>query len=215
MQRKILQKGSYLIKIEDMTYTFFGTDNDHVEVYRWLLDFPGMKLFEDYSRPDQPCRWFSTWAEVENSSELKLWNLAAWSEDIGARPRANRIDFNENTQRKFNERGRTVLQSPAIIKLGRNNDQNGYLANSSISCWTERGARQRSIYPNEFLDEVNWAKLRSTIGKVQRQIAKSAPAKMRSYAIMPEAYEQLRAGRIKLWNWGQECVSGSPLISVT
>ena len=197
-----------------MSNIFFGTDLDHAQVYRWLLAFQGMQLFEDYSRPDQQSRWFETWEAAESTSDLVPWNLAAWSENIGGRPRIEHINFNQNTQRKLGARGRMALHSPATIKLGRNNDQNGCLATSSISCWTEKGARQRSIYPDEFLDEVDWPQLRSTVGKVQRQIAKSAPAKMRAYAIMPDAYEQLRAGRINLWNWGSECTFDSPLITV-
>ena len=197
-----------------MNNIFFGTDLDHAQVYRWLLAFQGMQLFEDYSRPDQQSRWFETWEAAESTSDLVPWNLAAWSENIGGRPRIQNINFNQNTQRKLGARGRMALHSPATIKLGRDNDQNGCLANSSISCWTEKGARQRSIYPDEFLDEVDWPQLRSTVGKVQRQIAKSAPAKMRAYAIMPDAYEQLRAGRINLWNEGSECTFDSPLITV-
>jgi hypothetical protein len=197
-----------------MGLTFFATDTDLTQVWRWLLDFSGMSLFEDYSRPDMSNRWFGTWEEVVNATDIAAWNLAAWSQNIGGRPRIETIVFDRNTQRKSNARGRTALRSPAVINVGRNNDQNGCLANSSISCWTEKGARQRSIYPVEFLDEVNWAELRSVMGKVQRQITKSAPAKMRSYPIMPDAFAQLTQGNIRLWNWGAECALDSSLITI-
>lgn len=196
-----------------MALTFFGTELDHAQVYQWLLDFPEMKLFEDYSRPDHENRWFDSWEMVEEATDLQWWSLAAWSESIGGRPRAERISFDANTRRKLGAKGRTALRSPSTIKLGRNNDQNGCLASSSISCWTEKGARQRSIYSEEFLDEVNWSQLQSMVRKVERQIKKSAPAKIHAYAIMPNAFEQLRAGRITLWNWGEPCAIDSPHIT--
>jgi hypothetical protein len=197
-----------------MSLTFFATDTDLAQVYQWLLDLPEMRLFEDYSRPDMPNRWFSTWEEVVSASDTMSMSLAAWSEQIGGRPRIEKIVFDHNTQHKLKALGRTALHSPALIKLGRNNDQNGCLADSTIACWTEKGARQRSIYPVEFLDEVDWARLRSTIGKVQRQITKISPAKMRCHPIMPDAFAQLTDGNIRLWNWGAECKSDSPLITV-
>jgi hypothetical protein len=197
-----------------MAFTFFGTDLDHAQIYGWLLAFPGMKIFEDYSFPDQTNRWFDSWDAISALTNLKHWPLAAWSETLGGRPRPQQVVFDASTQRKLGAKGRTVLHSPAMIKLGANNEQNGCLANSAISCWTEKGARQRSIYSEEFLDEIDWPKLRSTVGKLERQITKSAPAKMRSYPIMPDAFQQLRTGQIKLWNWGTECTVDSPLIAL-
>jgi hypothetical protein len=196
-----------------MNMTFFGTDTDIAQVWRWVLEFPGMKLFEDHSRPDQPNRWFDTWEQVQNSQDVQIWGLAAWSESIGGRPRIEQIVFNERTQQRLDAKGRTALHSPASIKIGRNNDQNGCLASGGIGCWTEKGARQRSIFPEEFINEVDWASLQSVLRKVQRQIAKSAPAKLRSYPIMSDAFALLSDGRIKLWNWGTECTIASPLIT--
>lgn len=157
-----------------------------------------MKILEDYSAPDSPNRWLDTWAEVSEHLNNGHRNLAAWPESVGGRPRKEAITFNSITKRKLGASGRTVLASPALIKVGRNNDQNGCLANASIACWSEKGARQRSAFSEEFLNEVDWPKLRSIIVKIQRQITKASPAKLRSYPIMPAAFDKLRTGEIGL-----------------
>jgi len=199
-----------------MTNIFFATDADIAQVWQWLFEVPGMKIFEDYSSPDKPNRWFNTWDEISDALDSESrWLLAAWPETAGGRPRVDKISFDADTQRKLGAKGRTALRSPATINVRRNNDQNGCLASASIACWTEKGARQRSILSEEFIDEVDWAKLRSIVSKIQRQVIKSSPAKLRSYPVMPDAYERFRAGEINLWNWGEACSYPSPLVTLT
>ena len=195
-----------------MTATFFATDVDLVQVWRWLFDVPDMRIFEEYSVPDKANRWFETWEEILAYLDGGGNSLAAWPGTVGGTPRLTQIRFTENTQRKLGARGRTVLVSPAIITVGRNNQQNGCLASASIGYWTEKGARQRSIYAEDFLDEVDWKQFRSIASRIERLIAKFAPAKMRSYPVMPDAFTRLRNGEILLWNWGEPCAYPSPLI---
>ena len=195
-----------------MTTTFFATDADMTQVWRWLFDVPGMKIFENYSVPDKPNRWFDTWAGISAYLDAGGRALAAWPATVGGQPRIDRITFNSNTQRKTGAKGRTALVSPATINVGRNNEQNGCLASASIGYWTEKGARQRSVYAEDFLDEVDWKAFRSIASRIERLVAKSAPAKMRSYPVMPDAFERYRNGEIKLWNWGEPCAYPSPLI---
>ena len=195
-----------------MTATFFATDADLAQVWHWLFDVPGMKIFEDYSVPDNPNRWFETWEEISDYLAQGGRSLAAWPATAGGKPRMDRITFDANTQRKTGAKGRTALLSPATIKVSRNNEQNGCLASASIGYWTEKGARQRSIYPSDFLDEVDWKQFRSTASRIERLIAKSAPAKMRSYPVMPDAFARYSNGEINLWNWGEPCTYPSPLV---
>lgn len=195
-----------------MTATFFATDVDLVQVWRWLFTVPGMKIFEAYSIPDKPNRWFDTWEEILAYLDGGGHSLAAWPATVGGKPRMDRITFDTNTQRKIGAKGRAALLSPATIKVRRNNEQNGCLASASIGYWTEKGARQRSIYPVEFLDEIDWKQFRSIAGNIERLVAKSAPAKMRSYSVMPDAFTRYSNGEIMLWNWGEPCAYPSPLI---
>jgi hypothetical protein len=198
-----------------MAMTFFGTQSDIAQVWQWLFDVPEMRLFEGYSRPDKPNRWFDNWDTVSRYVDDGGWTLTAWPQSVGGRPRIERITFTPETQRELGGKGRTVLLSPASIRVNRNNDQMGCLADSSMTCWTEKGARGRSIFPEEFLDEVDWVKLRSIVSKIQRQITKASPAKLRACPIMPDAFEKLQAGEIRIWNWGEACSFPSPLITMT
>lgn len=193
-----------------MALTFFATDIDLAEVWRSLFTQPGMKIFEDYSIPDSNNRWFTEWSQLADVIHLKSSSLAAWPEPAGGKPRIEQVIFDAKTQRKFGKRGRTVLRSPALIKVGRNNDQNGCLASASVSSWTEKGARQRSIFEPAFLDEVDWKQLRSSVARVERFIRKSSPAKLHSYPVMPNAFDRFQKGEICLWNWGEACAYPSP-----
>jgi hypothetical protein len=197
-----------------MALTFFGTDTDLRSIWKLLFDVPGMRVFEDHSVPDQPNRWFNTLDEILSVKNISWHPLAAWPETVGGKPRVKSITFDANTQRKTGAKGRTALLSPALIHVSRNNDQNGCLASATMSCWNEAGARQRSIFPEDFLNEVDWPALRSIMSKAQRQITKSAPAKLRSYPVMPDAFSKLVAGEIMLWNWGEACTFPSPLITL-
>ena len=195
-----------------MTATFFATDVDLAQVWHWLFDVPGMRIFEEYSVPDKANRWFDTWEEILAYLDGGDNSLAAWPSTVGGAPRVEQIRFTKDTQRKFGARGRTVLQSPATINVSRNNPQNGCLASASIVYWTEKGARQRSIFSEDFLDEVDWKQFRSIGSRIERLIAKSAPARMRSYPVMSDAFTRFGNGEIMLWNWGEPCAYPSPLI---
>jgi len=195
-----------------MALTFFATDVDLAEVWRSLLTYPGMKVFEDQSRPDLPNRWFTEWSEVSEAIDGKSTSPAAWLEPAGGEPRLEHVTFNDATQRRLGRKGRTVLASPASIKVGRNNDQNGCLASASISSWTEKGARQRSAFSSEFLDQVDWKRLHSAMAAMKRFIREASPAKIRSCPVMPNAFERFRNGEICLWNWGEACAYPSPLV---
>lgn len=195
-----------------MTATFFATDVDLAQVWHWLFDAPGMRIFEEYSVPDKANRWFETWEEILAYLDGGGNSLAAWPNTVGGAPRVEPIRFTKETQRKFGARGRMVLQSPATIKVSRNNPQNGCLASASIVYWTEKGARQRSIFSEDFLDEVDWKQFRSIGSRIDRLIAKSAPARMRSYPVMSDAFTRFGNGEIMLWNWGEPCAYPSPLI---
>jgi hypothetical protein len=197
-----------------MQATFFATDVDLLRLVQWFLEVPGMTVFEPASRPDLPNRQFSTVEEVAQSFREPGRHMAAWLVDTGARPSSRYIKFEPNTQRRLGAKGRTELVSPAMIGIGRDNYQNGCLGASHISCWNEKGARQRSMYPPEVLDQVDWNALRSIVGSLQRKLAKASPAKLRAYPIMDDAFNQLREGRLSLWNWGAACSYPSPDVTL-
>jgi hypothetical protein len=209
-----LPKPKFACSLLCMTTTFFGTNDDISGLWRGLFEIPEMHIFEEYSLPDAPNRWFESWTDICDYLDSGGRSLGAWSSHVGGRPIEEKVTFNESTQRKFGKQGRTILRSPAIIRVGRNSDQNGCLAAASIACWTEKGARQRSVFSEELLNEIDWKQLRSIIGRIERGIQKSSPAKIRSYPIMPDAWRRTKSGEISLWNWGEPCTYPSPLITL-
>jgi hypothetical protein len=194
---------------------FFGTHADLLEVWRWLFETPSMKVFEAYSRPDQPNRQFGNWRDLHDALGEGDISLAAWPEHAGAPPTIEQIVFEPNTVRKLGARGRTVLRSPAFITVAKNNDQMGCLASGSTSCWSEAGARQRSIYPQDVLDQVNWTELSRSFRRLEKQIRAASSHKLRSCPIMPDAFRRLESGQLRLWAWGEPCGYPSPLIEPT
>jgi hypothetical protein len=198
-----------------MNFTFFGTAEDVAAIWNWMFEVPGMRIFEQFSRDDKPNRWFDTWESISDYlRDRGTSSLAAWPEFVGGRPRPEKIRYTREVRQEFGVKGRTDFWSPAIIGINSNVDQNGCLASSCLSCWNEKGARARSIYGEKSIDDVDWRALRSVTGKITRAITKSAPAKMRSYPIMPDAFARLEAGQQSLWNWGEEVRIGSPLITL-
>lgn len=195
-----------------MQANFFGTDADVAQIWCWLFDIAGVRLCEEYSRPDHPNRWFETQDDFEKAGGVSISSLAAWSPEFGPKPTPEKINFTSKTQHQMRAKGRTILRSPAFIRISRNGDQKGCLVASSISYWQERGARSKSVYPSEILDLIDWKKFETTSGAVVRRMRKTAPAKLGRYPIMPDAWAKLVTGEIQLWNWGSACGYPSDLV---
>jgi hypothetical protein len=198
-----------------MGLIFFATDGDLTDVSSWLFQVPGMRFFEEYSAPDQQNRWFEEPDEIADLLRNGAHTLAAWPSGVGGKPEQKEVVFSKAQRDELGASGRTVLTSPAIIRVNRNTDLPGCLNPFSISCWTERGARQRSMYDEEVLNSVAWPKLASIVSGIQRQIRKSSPGKLHSYPIMPAAYTKLVDGDVQLWNWGEKVGYPSSYITST
>jgi hypothetical protein len=193
-----------------MQSSFFGTDADILQVWRWLFDTPEMRIFESYSVPDQANQWFVSWDDIVECYYDGRSTLVAWPENVGGVPYGEHITFTDETQRELSAVGRNVLHSPAAINVIRNNNQNGCLADTWITSWEEKGIRQPSIFSDVYIDSVDWKAFRSICSAIQRKIKKISQAKLGPAPIMPDAFEKLNAGQIKLWGWGEECDHQSP-----
>ncbi len=195
-----------------MQFNFFATDQDLLQVWRWMFDFPGMRILESHSKPDQPNDWFDCWSEIEARLQKGNRHLTAWPADVGGSPRWEKVTFNQETQRKLGGKGRTVLRSAAFIDYIWLGEQCGCLGASSLTCWSEKGAAQRSDLPEDMIDEVDWKAFRSVFSKIQRLIRGSASHKLYAAPIMPDAWQRLSIGEIKLWGWGSEVGPQSELL---
>ncbi|HYC75881.1 hypothetical protein [Brevundimonas sp.] len=185
-----------------MSFTFFATNADLLHIAKWVLDDPELMLFEGASQPDKPNRWFKTADEVGCLFTDGTPPIDIWVESAGAPPRARSVTFGKDVQQKLGGQGRTLLESPAVIRLMRNGDQMGCLSWSQLSNWTEKGARQRSTFPTELLDAVDWKAVRSASSRIQRTIRNVSPAKLHAYPIMPDAFSRMQSSEgLRLW-WG-------------
>ena len=198
-----------------MSFTFFATNADLLQLALSLLDDPDLLLFEAYSQPGKPNRWFGDAGEIAPFFEEGPYSFSIWAKSTGARPRAHSVIFTEDVQRQLGATGRTVLHSPSAIGVHRNGDQLGCLASSQMNCWTERGARQRSILPDDLLDSVDWKAMRKVTGRIQRTIKKMSVAKLNAYPIMPNAFSRMESGEQDLWGWGEPVKRTSPGISIS
>lgn len=161
-----------------MQINFFGTDSDVRQVWQWLFEVPDMKMVEVCSRPDEPNRIFESWEAIESYLAEMDFCLSAWPKSVGGEPHLEKVKMDQAKPWQFRGKVRTILHSPAFINVHRNNDQLGCLAVSYISSWNEMGARQRSILPQKFLDEVDWKELRSILTKLKRELLKVSPARL-------------------------------------
>lgn len=192
-----------------MQVNFFGTNKDIADLWRWLFDVPEMVIIEPYSRPDEANRVFATWEAIEAYLADGGTSLAAWPKSVGGEPRWEKITMERAKPWHLRGKTRTILRSPALIEVQTNNEQNGCLAVSYLTCWNEKGARQRSADPDEFLDSVDWKEFRSIFGRIKRRQQKEAPARLHSAPVMSDAFAKLQSGEIKLWDFGGGEVSGS------
>jgi hypothetical protein len=196
-----------------MQANFFATTEDWLTLWDWVVGLPGMRVIEHYSRPDLPNREFNTPDEVQQAFQNKESLIVAWPSSVGGKPRAERVNFEPNTVRKYGAEGRWIFRSPALITFMQHNEQRaGCLSPGSFSCWSEAGARQRSIYPEEFLDEVDWKAFASITRGLQRKMRSASGLTFGAAPILPDAKKQLEAGKIKLWGWGEEVTISSPHI---
>lgn len=187
-----------------MALTFFATDEDLTDLSRRLFQVPGMKVFEEYSASDQKNRWFETPEEVAAYLFEGARRFASWPSGVGGSLTERNLDFNKDLQELFGEKGRTVVESPAIIRVNVITDIQGCLNPYSISCWTEKGARQRSMYGEEAIASVDWQKLKSIVASIERWIRTRSPARLHSHPVMPAAHKQLNEGKALLWNFGEK-----------
>lgn len=104
--------------------------------------------------------------------------------------------------------------NPANITLSSNADQMGCLANSSLTWWSEKGARQRSAASRSQIDDTDWNKVDSAISAIKSRIRGQSPALVRHYPIMAGAYADLTREGKQLWLWGEKCGPDSSLLKV-
>ena len=186
-----------------MTIIFYAAMDDLTDLSRRLFEVPGIKLFEEYSAPDQPNLFFKSPDEISSYLSEGARSFAAWPSEVGGGLTRKNVAFSREYREEIGKKGWTILESQAIIRVTATTDVEGCLNPYSMSCWTEKGARQRSIFNEEVIERVDWSKLRSIVGSVERWIKKCSPVALNSHPIMPAAHTELNEGNAVLWNFGE------------
>ena len=129
-----------------MTILFYAAMDDLTDLSRRLFEVPGIKLFEEYSAPDQPNLFFKSPDEISSYLSEGARSFAAWPSEVGGGLTRKNVAFSREYREEIGKKGWTILESPAVIRVTATTDVEGCLNPYSMSCWTEKGARQRSIF---------------------------------------------------------------------
>lgn len=172
---------------------FFALQSDVEDVLEFVFDQTDCRVFEAYSRPGHELREFSTLAELRSSDFLSInhgrYFLRLLSRSVGVDP-----IIREFTLTKTGE-FRQEINSPGVFQIVEGNRVDavgGALRCSTFGHWNEAGAKQRSSYPDDQLEAVDWKMLRRISGQIQRHIKnKLAVAKLRTWPILPAAFDAL------------------------
>ena len=66
-----------------MTVIFYAAMDDLTDLSRRLFEVPGIKLFEEYSAPDQPNLFFKSPDEISSYLSEGARSFAAWPSEVG------------------------------------------------------------------------------------------------------------------------------------
>lgn len=193
-----------------MQMDFLANRNDLLNIVGYFLDQLHCNVTEAYSLVNQPNRRFMSIDDIKNAKlQHNSINFKIWSPAFTNNPIFRSYQLNED----IGGGTRTVVEGPAMIQLTSGRVENGCLFPSTVSHWNEAGARQRSPYSEEELDEADWATLRSVSRRICRQIKnKMSVGHLKNMPILPGAYDDFVFGRYFFWNWGEMIKPGSSKI---
>lgn len=194
-----------------MQLNFFALEDDIALILDYLLNEEDFSFFEGYSETDKPIRQFTSVDQWRDARMSKGRCLLLRGRDKSF---TNNPVFKEIIHAPEIGGSRTCLEGAAIVQIAEGRFlENGALYPANIGHWNEAGARQRSIWTEAQLNEVDWTQLRKISGRMQRYIKnKLARAKLRSFPILPAAYEAFIRGEFNLWNFGEIVTPSSCLI---
>ena len=181
---------------------FYATPNDIRDIVRFVYEETDCQIYEPYSRVNKELRCFANQQtfDAENpaaASHGRLY-LALLSPSVTSGPEIQKYELSESAGGGF----RYKIAQPGVISLqegGIQNVEDRSLDWSSVGHWSEKGAWQRSSFPDEMLEAVNWRELERISRKIRYHVSnRLAVAKHRSRPILEDAYRQMQDG-LRLW----------------
>lgn len=175
--------------------TFFAAREDLLDVIRFAVDDAGCGLIEAYSQFDREPREFESTDAIAALPELGTdtgLQLALWHPAAGQAPIRRRIELKPGAVPGHTHR--YTVEGCAVLTLQCRGVRGGVLTASSLSWWTEAGARAKAA-PSLGADRVNWTAL-SSLGRrlryhVTRRLARGSAG---GRSVLAEALELARGG---------------------
>ncbi len=172
---------------------FYALRSDIELVLAFVFDQTDCLVFESYSRPGHELREFSSLDSLRESDFLEAnhgrYFLRLLSRTINCEPAIREFTLTETGQIRQEINGPGMFQ---IVEGHRLDTQENALNWSTFGHWNEAGAKQRSSYPDDQLEAVDWIRMRRISGQIQRHIKnKLAVAKVRTRPVLPGAYNGL------------------------
>ncbi len=184
-----------------MQLYFYALDEDFQSLLDHLIFQEGFRLFEGSSVVNETIREFKTSADWlrKRAEVVRRVPIRGWSETFGREP-----VFRTVTLASPPESFRVTLEGPAMFQLNEPyRMDNGALFPAHLSHWTEAGARRRSRYSEDALNEVDWKELMQASRRVKSFVRHQAEATINKMPILPAAHEKFLAGDFELWNFGE------------
>ncbi|MEO0574355.1 MAG: hypothetical protein AAF004_02745 [Pseudomonadota bacterium] len=194
---------------------FYALRSDIETILEFVFEQTDCRVFESYSRPSHELREFSSLDSLRGSDFLEAnhgrYFLRLLSKSINCEPIIREFTLTKTGQKRQEVNGPGMFQ---IDEGHRLDTQGDALSWSTFRHWNEAGAKQRSSFPDELLETVDWKRMRRISGQIQRHIRnKLAVAKIRTRPILPDAFRVLDESQF-LWAGPGVVAKGSDRIEV-
>ena len=176
--------------------TFFAARDDQLQFFRFVYAETDCRVYEAYSRPDQPRREFPDTDSLDAMSELGApgLHLALWSPSVGPIPRVRRIDFTPGAVPGHSHR--FVTEGCSLITLLAGGVRDKTIEASQLGWWTEASALRKAL-PELLPDKVDWLQLTRLARRLRNQVERRLKATTVSRKpVLPRAAEYARLGYI-------------------
>jgi len=171
------------------TLDFYAAAVDLRVLLSFIYSHTDIVIFDSYSEFDQEVRRFESVEQVEAVHHLGMHpavHLQLWSPTVMKRPIIRRIEL-KGSGHTF----RYAVEGAGLMQLYPDGAKDGVIYHTHFGCWSEAGARQRSIHP---ADDCDWRALSKVSGQIQRQVRKMATAKLHARPVLRHAFDAVLNG---------------------
>lgn len=187
-----------------MTYSFFATKSDKINLLDFIFNETDLKIFDLASPYGQEISEYKSADEITTKFDLENGGQSSvtfqlWAQRFGSNILFRKIDLNPKYCNGYTFR--YSADGWGLIQLYFGGQKNNELFHSHIGHFNEKGAlkQEEANHFNGKVDKWDWKEIEKTSRKLKNQIHnKIAVRKIGSYGILPGA-NTLNNNGIKLW----------------